>query len=133
MRPFTIPCEAVHDFPRSRSGHTTTWTGLPPVSARVAPALLQLNLRSGPKLNQTFDGYRGSKRIMCLPRLSQLSFFKSFRTPRIRLMRFLVTSIFLYTCESWTLTAELQRRIKAMEKDITHLIQRSCYQRGSPC
>ena len=30
-------------------------------------------------------------------------------------MRFLVTSIFLYACESWTLTAELQRRIHAME------------------
>ena len=30
-------------------------------------------------------------------------------------MRSLVTSIFLYTCESWTLTAELQRRIQAME------------------
>ena len=27
----------------------------------------------------------------------------------------LVTSIFLYTCESWTLTAELQRKIQAME------------------
>ena len=33
----------------------------------------------------------------------------------IRLMRFLVTSIFLYDCEPWTLTAELQRRIQAME------------------
>ena len=35
----------------------------------------------------------------------------------IRQMRFLVTSIFLYACESWTLTAELQRRIQlqAME------------------
>ena len=30
-------------------------------------------------------------------------------------MRSLVTSIFLYACESWNLTAELQRRIKAME------------------
>ena len=30
-------------------------------------------------------------------------------------MRSLVTSIFLYACESWTLTAELQRRILAME------------------
>ncbi len=30
-------------------------------------------------------------------------------------MRYLVTSIFLYACESWTLTAELQRRIQAME------------------
>ena len=33
----------------------------------------------------------------------------------MRLMRSLVTSIFLYACESWTLTAELQRRIQAME------------------
>ena len=34
---------------------------------------------------------------------------------KIRLMRSLVTSIFLYACESWALTAELQRRIQAME------------------
>ena len=33
----------------------------------------------------------------------------------IRLMRSLVTSTFLYACESWTLTAELQRRIQAKE------------------
>ena len=31
---------------------------------------------------------------------------------KIRLMRSLVTFIFLYACESWTLTAELQRRIQ---------------------
>ena len=30
-------------------------------------------------------------------------------------MRFFVTSILLYACESWTLTAELQWRIQAME------------------
>ena len=34
---------------------------------------------------------------------------------KIRLMRSLVISIFLCTCESWTLTAELQRRIQAMK------------------
>ena len=34
---------------------------------------------------------------------------------KIRLMRSLITSIFRYACESWTLTAELQRRIQAME------------------
>ena len=34
---------------------------------------------------------------------------------KIRLMCSLVTSIFLYACELWTLTAELQRRIQAME------------------
>ena len=34
---------------------------------------------------------------------------------KTRLMRSLVTSIFLYACESWTLTAELQRRVQAVE------------------
>ena len=34
---------------------------------------------------------------------------------KIRLMRSLVTSIFLYACQTWTPTAELQRRIQAME------------------
>ena len=40
-------------------------------------------------------------------------------------MRSLVTSIFLYACESWTLTAELQRRIHDMEmryyREILHI------------
>ena len=38
-------------------------------------------------------------------------------------MRFLVTSIFLYACESLTLTAELQRRIQAVEmnRKILHI------------
>ena len=34
---------------------------------------------------------------------------------KIRLMRSLVTSIFLYACKSWTLSAELQRRIQGVE------------------
>ena len=33
---------------------------------------------------------------------------------KIRLLRSLVKSILLYACESWTLTAELQRRIQSM-------------------
>ena len=36
-------------------------------------------------------------------------------------MRSLVTSIFMYACESWTLIAELQRRMQAMEM--------SCYRK----
>ena len=54
---------------------------------------------------------------------------------KIRLMRSLVTSIFLYACESWTLTVELQRRIQAIEMRCFRKIQiqRPCYQRGSPC
>ena len=34
---------------------------------------------------------------------------------KIQLMRSLVASIFLYACESWTLTAQSKRRIQAME------------------
>ena len=41
---------------------------------------------------------------------------------KIRLMRSLVTSIFLYACESRTLKAELQRRIQAMEMRCYHKI-----------
>ena len=32
---------------------------------------------------------------------------------KLQLMRSLVTSIFLYACDLWTLTAELQRRLQA--------------------
>ena len=46
---------------------------------------------------------------------------------KIRLMRSLVTSIFLYACESWTLTAELQRRIQAMEIRCYHMILHISY------
>ena len=42
-------------------------------------------------------------------------------------MRSLVTSIILYTCESWTLTAELQRRIHAMEMRCYHKILHISY------
>ena len=50
----------------------------------------------------------------------------------------LVTSNFLYACESWTLTAQLHRRIQTMEtkcycKVLRISYQRPCYQRGSPC
>ena len=51
-----------------------------------------------------------------LLRLPALPHVVSYLVSRIlRLMRSLVTSIFLYACVSWTLTAELQRRIQAME------------------
>ena len=42
-------------------------------------------------------------------------------------VRSLVTSIFLYTCESWTLTVELQRRIQAMEMRCYRKILRVSY------
>ena len=46
---------------------------------------------------------------------------------KIRLMHSLVTSIFLYACESLTLTAGLQRRIPAMEMRCYHKILRISY------
>ena len=46
---------------------------------------------------------------------------------KIRLMCFLVTSIFLNACESWTLTAELQRRIQDMEMRCYRKILRISY------
>ena len=48
-------------------------------------------------------------------------------SPKIRLMRSLVTSIFLCACDSWTLTAELQRRIQAMEMRCYSKILRISY------
>ena len=46
---------------------------------------------------------------------------------KIWLMHSLVTSIFLYACESWTLTAELKRRIQAMEMRFYHKILHISY------
>ena len=40
---------------------------------------------------------------------------------KVKLMRSLVSSIFLYACESWTLTAELEKR--------THAFKMRCYRR----
>ena len=46
---------------------------------------------------------------------------------KVQLMRSLVTSIFLYACESWTLTAELQRRIQAIDMRCYRKILRISY------
>ena len=59
---------------------------------------------------------RTAQTTVALTRLKPIWIVKSISlSSKIRLMRSLVTSIFLYACESWTLTAELQRRIQAME------------------
>ena len=46
---------------------------------------------------------------------------------KIRLLHSLVTSIFLYACKSWTLTAELYRRIQAMKMRCYRKIRRISY------
>ena len=56
-----------------------------------------------------------------------LSCFLEEKEPKIRLMRSLVTSVFLYASGSWTLTAELQRRIQAMEMMCYRKILRISY------
>ena len=59
-------------------------------------------------------------KLEILPRIAQttaaVTRLKLFWNDRCktRLMRSLATSIFLYACESWTLIAELQKRIQAM-------------------
>ena len=45
----------------------------------------------------------------------------------MQLMHSLVTSIILYACESWNLTAEVQRRIRAMEMRCYRKILRISY------
>ena len=59
---------------------------------------------------------RIAQTTVALTRLKPVWIDKSISlSSKIGLMCFLVTSIFLYACESWTLTTELQRRIQAME------------------
>ena len=55
------------------------------------------------------------------------SHVRQLRSLPIRLMRSLVTSIFLYACESWTFTAELLRRLQAMEMRCYRKILRISY------
>ena len=47
---------------------------------------------------------------------------------KIRLLRSLVTSIFLYAPKKNT-----SHENEVLPQDTTHLVQRPCYQRGSPC
>ena len=70
-------------------------------------------LNNGSSSKQTADLSAARFDMGCL--IISQSLELSWESSKIRLMRFLVTSIFLYASESWTLTAELQRRIQAME------------------
>ena len=46
---------------------------------------------------------------------------------KVKLMRTLILSTFLYACESWTLTAEIKRRIQALEmRSYKRLLNISC-------
>ena len=56
------------------------------------------------------------RQTAALTRLKSVWINKSISlSSKIRLLRSLVTSNFLYACESWTLTTDLQRIIQAME------------------
>ena len=59
---------------------------------------------------------RTAQTTAALTRLKPVWIDKSISlSSKMRLKHSLVTSIFLYACESWTLTAELQRRMQAMK------------------
>ena len=59
---------------------------------------------------------RAAQTIAALARLKLILKDKDIRIKhKIRLMHALVITIFLYACETWTLTAELQRRIQSLE------------------
>ena len=53
---------------------------------------------------------------------------------KVKLMRTLILSTFLYACESWNLTAGIERRIQAFEmrcyRSSEHFLQRPCDERG---
>ena len=59
---------------------------------------------------------RAAQTMAALARLKTIWKDKNMRIKhKIRLMRTLVKTIFLYACETWTLTADLQRRIQSLE------------------
>ena len=68
-------------------------------------------MRSGTKGREKVTTRAGIRPIT--PRSSIFFFVNCSATDT--LMRSLVTSIYLYACESWALTAKLRRRIRAME------------------
>ena len=71
---------------------------------------------------------RTAQTTAALTRLKPVWIDKSISlSSKMRLMHSLVTFIFLYACESWTLTAELQRRIQAMEMRCYHMILHISY------
>ena len=46
---------------------------------------------------------------------------------KVKLMRTLILSTFLYACESWTLTAEIERRVQALEMRCYRRLQNFSY------
>ena len=59
---------------------------------------------------------RAAQTMAALARLKIIWKDKNIRIKlKIRQMRALIITIFLYACDTWTLTAELQRRIKSLE------------------
>ena len=54
--------------------------------------------------------------IAALSRLNVIWYDKTLKLKlKIRLLQSLVNSIFLYACETWTITKELQRKITTLE------------------
>ena len=68
------------------------------------------------------DSFQGSPDKAALSRLKIIWKDKnSSLASKVKLMRTLILSIFLYACQSWTLTTEIERRI--------HILEMRCYSR----
>ena len=82
---------------------------------------------------------RIAQTMAALTRLKPVWIDKSISlSSKIQLMRFLVTSIFLYACGIMDPYSRAPKKNtshgnEVLPQDTTHLIQRPCYQRGSPC
>ena len=73
-----------------------------------------------------YDEYQYSQRLNLSDRYEKW-YFNTAYVFKIRLMCSIVTSIFLYACQSWTRTAELQRKIQVTEMECYRKMQRILY------
>ena len=82
------------------------------------PRHLKIRTREGLGLGEEWTGNKVQRAVEVKDYRFNSTTLRRLALPELtktRLMRSLVTSIFLYACESWTVTAELKRRIQAME------------------
>ena len=97
-------------------GGCRLWSGLERSGNRQTSLPKTRNMRTTKANRKREVLSRAAQTMAALARLKIIWKDKNIRIKhKIRLMRALVMTIFLYACETWTLTAELQRRIQALE------------------
>ena len=81
------------------------WQNMGTIQASSTSARLFQMMASNQRFSQGLH-----KPLQLLQSLSQSGAIKTYLLDKVKLMRSLVISIFLYACESWTLTAEVEKR-----------------------